>query len=46
MKRIRLFTLNIHSLSLFTRIREYLMTKYTVYTAIFSHGYALFRIAY
>jgi len=46
MRRIRLFTLNIDSLSLFTRIREYLMTKYTVYTAIFSRGYALFRVAY
>ena len=46
MKRLRIFTLNIDSLSLFTRVREYLMTKYTVYTAVFKHSYALFKIAY
>jgi hypothetical protein len=46
MKRLRLITLNITSVSLFTRVREYLMSKYTVYTAVFHYSYALFKVAY
>jgi hypothetical protein len=46
MKRMRTFFLHCMTASRFTIIREYLMSKYSVYTAIFVNGYATFRIAY
>lgn len=46
MKRIRIFFLNCTSFTNFQIIREYLMTKYTVYTAVFSGGLAKFKVQY
>lgn len=42
----RKFFLVIKSQALFERVREYLMKKYTVYTAIFNGYNAEFRVAY
>lgn len=45
-KRSKTFYLNCKTESRYTLIKEYLMTKYSVYTAVFESGYGRFRIVY
>lgn len=45
-KRSKTFYLHCKTVSNYTLIREYLMTKYSVYTAVFENGYGRFRIVY
>ena len=45
-KRSKTFYLHCKTESRYTLIKEYLMTKYSVYTAIFENGYGHFRIVY
>lgn len=46
MKKIKVFTLKISMYGVFYNIKQYLMSKYTVYTAIFKNNYAYFKIGY
>jgi hypothetical protein len=46
MKKIRTFTLNISTYGVFQQIKAYLMSKYTVYTAILNSQFAYFKIGY
>jgi len=44
--RSKTFYLHCKTESRYTLIKEYLMTKYTVYIAVFENGYGYFRVVY
>lgn len=46
MKKQRTFSLKCDLYSTFSYIKQYLMEKYTVYTAVYRNGIAYFRISY
>lgn len=45
-KKFRTFTLHVNVYGVFENIKQYLMQKYTVYTATFKNGIGYFRIGY
>ncbi len=44
--RSKTFYLHCKTESRYQLIKEYLMTKYSVYTAVFENGYGHFRVVY